>query len=599
MPLDPRIPLGVQSAPIESPVQAQGQVMSLQNAVLGHQIQQQQLQAAQLENQQKQLDFEDQQKLRQAYIDASGNLDKTQELAMKSGVGPRSLMALRQQAIEMRSKFLAQTEQEQKISAANAEALSREANSLLQIKDPAQRAAALPDALHRLVSDGHMTADQASQYVQAAASGQFPLDDQSLQTLVAHGMSVKDLASVENQKKTAQGSLLRGQAAADNAARAKFENSKKDIASRLYNAGSQDAYTAIRDAVTDPELKKAIPAVMPADKDQILQIGMSPPEIVSANAKKATEQATANREDRMARQFEQSNAISRARLGIEAQNTAMKRQQFEEDEGAMQRAAQALASGDLTRIQDIASLRSDQRIKLFDMAKKLNPNFNMAAVQRKINTEGYYYDASKKGAQQLKSFGTFLEHAGSASDAVNQIRLSSMPIINKPLNWWREHMSGDPKYTALESSLEPVRKELESFLLGGHALQATDRAAAEKILSPNSSPAQIQEALKTMGHTATARLNQENASYKRVMGRDLHDALDEAALSGAQKIGAKLPAWVNPSTTPAVNSTAPQLPAGGGKQLTDKSIATQFYQAAGGDPKKAADLARKNGWVIQ
>ena len=183
----------------------------------------------------------------------------------------------------------------------------------------------------------------------------------------------------------------------------------------------------------------------------------------------------------------------------------------------IEEAAKSLANGDLTRLKDITSLRGDQRLAVFTKARQINPTFNLAEVDRKIKMEDYY--ANGKGADSLRSFGIFLEHGGAASEAVNQIRLSKMPVINKPINWWREHMSGAPEFTQLVAALEPVRKEFESFLLGGRALYAEDRKAAEVILNENSSPAQIQQALKTMAHTAEARLNEENHRYKKVMGK--------------------------------------------------------------------------------
>jgi hypothetical protein len=233
------------------------------------------------------------------------------------------------------------------------------------------------------------------------------------------------------------------------------------------------------------------------------------------------------------------------RVGIEAANANTNRgrlnleqskQTF--DQAAIVRTAQALAGGDLTRLKDIASLRGDQRLQIYDLAKQINPNFNTAEVDRKIKNEDYY--ANGAGAQHLQSFGTFLEHAGSASDAVNAYRNTSSPLINKPLNWIKNNAAGDPAYQSFAASLEPVRKEFEGFLLGGRALYGDDRKAAETILSDNSSPAQIQAALKTMGHTALARFTEENYRYKKVSGHDLVDPFSPEALEGAQKIGVNL-----------------------------------------------------------
>lgn len=210
----------------------------------------------------------------------------------------------------------------------------------------------------------------------------------------------------------------------------------------------------------------------------------------------------------------------------------------DELEPVLDSVAKDLAGGDLTRIKDISSLRGDQRLRLYAKVKAINPNFNQAEVDRKIKMVDYY--ANGKGANNLQSFNTFLEHGGAAKDAVDQIYNTQSKYFNKPLNWWRENMSGDPNYINLIGALEPVRKEFEGFLLGGRALYGEDRAAAEKILSDDASPAQINAALKRMGHTAEARGNEENWRYKKVMGEDIPDMYSPEALDGAKKIGLKL-----------------------------------------------------------
>ncbi|MGH6630592.1 MAG: hypothetical protein ACREB3_12740, partial [Burkholderiales bacterium] len=208
------------------------------------------------------------------------------------------------------------------------------------------------------------------------------------------------------------------------------------------------------------------------------------------------------------------------------------------EQQAVEEAAQALAQGDLTRLRDISSFRGSERLLIFARAKKLNPAFNTAEVERKIKMEDYY--ANGKGADNLRSFDIFLQHAGAAKQAIEGIRVTNSRALNRGLNWWRQNMASSPELINLMGALEPVRKELESFLLGGRALYADDRAQAEKILSDISTPAEIASALTRMGHTAQARLVAENKRYKKLLGKDLQDPLSEEALEGARIIGAPI-----------------------------------------------------------
>lgn len=208
---------------------------------------------------------------------------------------------------------------------------------------------------------------------------------------------------------------------------------------------------------------------------------------------------------------------------------------------AIEAAAQSIAPmnpKDLTRLKDIASLRGDQRLLVYNRAKQINPDFSPSTVDRRVKMLDDYQNG--KTSQNLQSFGTFLEHAGEASRITNAFRTTSIPLVNTPLNKIREKF-GDAKYSQFIAALEPVRKEFEGFLLGGRALYGDDRKAAETILNDNSSPAQIQSALKQMGHTVKARYNEIAHRFSNGMGgakmEDVVGSMSDEAMQGAKDIG--------------------------------------------------------------
>jgi hypothetical protein len=120
------------------------------------------------------------------------------------------------------------------------------------------------------------------------------------------------------------------------------------------------------------------------------------------------------------------------------------------------------------------------------------------------------------------------------------MKATNSPLVNKPINYLKKNVSGDPNFQAFMVSLEPVRKEFEGFLLGGRALYAEDRKAAETILNDASSPSQVKAALKQMGHTAKARFDEMNYRYKRTMGKDIQDPFSPEAIQSASRIGVDL-----------------------------------------------------------
>jgi hypothetical protein len=202
-----------------------------------------------------------------------------------------------------------------------------------------------------------------------------------------------------------------------------------------------------------------------------------------------------------------------------------------------------MSADSLSRLRDITSMRSDQRAMIYARAREINPHFNTAEVDRKVKMLDNFTNG--KDAQNIQSFGTFFEHAGNASQIVNDLRQGLTPkVLNIPLNQLEKQGYGTTA-TQIAAALEPVRKEFEGYLLGGRALYAEDKKAAETILNDASTPAQIQAALKIMAHTAAARYNESNTRFKNTMHADISEAVgplspeayDAAGHLGITKMG--------------------------------------------------------------
>ncbi len=209
--------------------------------------------------------------------------------------------------------------------------------------------------------------------------------------------------------------------------------------------------------------------------------------------------------------------------------------------GDIETLAQSLAAGDLTRIKDVTSMRNDTRTRLYARIKQINPSYNTADVDRKIAAMSDVTNG--KSGMNIQSLGTFLEHAGELVDVAKTISQTGSPALNRPINWWRQNMSGDPQFQRLLTAIEPVGKEFESFLLNNRALYTQDRQDINNLLSGNQSIPQMLATVNQMGRTVNARYNEMNAKFKRTMGgkTNLHDAFPEMfspeAATAAQKIG--------------------------------------------------------------
>lgn len=531
MPIDPSV---IRVQPIEQPdlLGSIGKVMAYKHMAQQGQMQDVEIQQHQIALQQAQQDQKDQQTLMQAMAQVTQqnpNATMRDVLPLISGrVSPKTIFAIQKQDLDAREK-LAKIHTDElgtlKFKTDQYTQLLKDAQSI----PPDQWAAAWPQVRAKameLSPDGKLQLPEE------------PVPQQML-PLFGIGLRTTEQAIAQEAEKRAQAEEARkvekfpvelnnlkteGNLKAQDLA----TKQRTDAAAQLGAVGSKEQYAQLwgelpaKVAQYFPRPDQFDPKTTPG---QVRQLGMTAEQ-------QTTAQETAKRDAETARNNRSNNSARWAEVEIQ-------RRKFDADEGAIDRTAKAIAGGELTSIKDIASLRGDQRLKIYDKIKTYNPNFNMTDLKNRIKMEEYY--DTGKGSDNLRSFGTFLEHVGGAMDATSQIRLSSSPAINKPLNWWRANMSGDPALVRLEAAIEPAKKEYESFLLGGHALQQTDRQSADRILNAEKfSPAQIEEALKTIAHVAQARFNEENFKYKRVSGHDLQDPFSPEAVQGAAKVGLKI-----------------------------------------------------------
>lgn len=204
--------------------------------------------------------------------------------------------------------------------------------------------------------------------------------------------------------------------------------------------------------------------------------------------------------------------------------------------------AQALANpsspNNITVLKDIASMRGDQRLRLYAMAKQINSNFDPGTMENRAKFVNEFTNPNGRTQMNIAANNTFLEHAGDLIDTNEEWRKSTtgIPLLNTPLNKIRDKF-GDAAYTKINAAIQPVQQEYTNALKGGYAPTELDEKSSRTLLNPESSPAQIEEAVKTMAHTVLRRTDSINQNYKRVMGTDYQDLLSPNAIAGANKAG--------------------------------------------------------------
>jgi hypothetical protein len=179
----------------------------------------------------------------------------------------------------------------------------------------------------------------------------------------------------------------------------------------------------------------------------------------------------------------------------------------------------------------------DKQTAVEFIKKFVNPNYNQAHY----NDIQKIHDAYVKGtpADQIQSANTLFDHLGNALEASEGYRRSNGgELLNKPLSWWGQNMSGDPYLMNLQAAIEPVKSEFFTFLKNNRALSNHDEKYGENIMNWNMSPAVLEGQLKIFAQTAANRLYENDQRWQRVMGTGKHvpGLISDSALNAIGKL---------------------------------------------------------------
>lgn len=179
--------LHVQAPQQEDLLGQAGKVVNLQSM-----LQQRQMQSMQL--QQAQLDLDDQKKIRQAFMDAQGDMDKTIDLSAKAGVKPQTLLALKNSALEQKQKLATLSKDQLENQKGLIDLTEKSAERVMNAK-PEDRAGVYANERLGLVKAG-LPAEQIPE--------QYPGDEFVKLHATAANASKKQIAEVEKAQSEAQ-----------------------------------------------------------------------------------------------------------------------------------------------------------------------------------------------------------------------------------------------------------------------------------------------------------------------------------------------------------------------------------------------------------
>lgn len=201
-------------------------------------------------------------------------------------------------------------------------------------------------------------------------------------------------------------------------------------------------------------------------------------------------------------------------------------------------AEQKASEGDLSSVMDMALKYDYDPDKLFSRFKgqkqkaeflaemhRRDPNWSEAEYAARYETKKDYRPQGKGGIakQSLNAFGG---HVGDANSLIETLRNKKSPLLNTPINKWKEEVLGQPQFIAYRQAVQAAGDEYLNFLLNNRAKHKSDDDLVEKMNSTDTSPEAAQGMFRQMANTIAIRARAQNKAYRDQMGENIPKFLD-------------------------------------------------------------------------
>ncbi len=388
------IPLAVQPPPINNPLDTYSKLLSLrtmqQQNAQRQQLFPEQLQAAQLENEQRELAnqqhvrmLKSQEMLQKAYMDAGGDLNKTSQLARQYGVLPNDVMNLEKMRREAAEKDAKIEKDQRDVMMKNSDAIVGRVDAFLRDNNEEEQGKLYPQLLDGFLRDKLLKPDEVSQILQHYPEYPGKQVMQQFRNLhTTNSINLKDADLVAKQASTAASQsttkknnlTIASKTVPDDpdAYAAWYQQQPADIQAKVPAEYSPEAVKRIKSWQLNPLQQAEVPgkqaqsqqeqresdsaqlsAAAQVGKDAYAEAwyrldpdrrkvfphpdtyGKNTPELVRQFGMKPAQQQTAQHQQNMEDIALGNQAISRGRLSVEQANSRRQQQQFDVTYGSL------------------------------------------------------------------------------------------------------------------------------------------------------------------------------------------------------------------------------------------------------------------------
>jgi len=190
---------------------------------------------------------------------------------------------------------------------------------------------------------------------------------------------------------------------------------------------------------------------------------------------------------------------------------------------------------DLTSIKSITSLRGDQRLKLFNELKRVDPDFNVGNIDRQIKFLDSYEDPKGRAALNRASMNNILMHAADLSAVNEQYRRTGIRLVNTPIAALSKQ--GGTAWSQFQTPLSVLKDEIGLYFAGGYAPTSDQQKQWDRIANDSATPAQIEQFAKDIIHVGLRRADTHNEAFKTMMGYADPNLITPQAVEAGRALG--------------------------------------------------------------
>lgn len=532
MPIDARIPLGVQVPQGLDPLESYGRVVSLQSALQQQRAGQMQLKnlaqqgkMQDLQLQQAEQDMLEQKLLREAYGQVGGDLDKLRT-AVAGRVKPQTLIKLDEAILERKHKLATIADKDLGNLAQKYKTVAGIGQGLL-LRKPDERAAIWPTVRASLISDGIAKAE--------ALPEQVP-DDAWFETRITMAQSAADVMSAEYQRR-------------EDARKAELQGPNLETARA--NAKVATA-TAAGQA-----------PIQPAQQQQIVQAQAAAAEIKRHNQEIEKGAAARRAETERYHRTMEGGAMPNLPTGTPGQiNDAVLEQLTPGDRAIVKK----IAAYEYPIPTSGRALTSPYWQRMLQAVAAYDPTFDAAQYSVRMQLRKDF--TSGKSGQNVTRLNTVLGHLDSLKAAADKLGNIGLTKANTLKNWMLSNV-GDPRVKNFEMSANAVESELANVFKGTGATDQEIKAWRQN-LSSSASGEQLRGAIDSAIELLSSRMMALQDQYEKGLGRpkDFH-FLNDKSRKILTKLG-KNPDTMDPIGSPAAGTTPAAAAAPGAPQATHR-----------------------------